>query len=75
MSNRYPPEDSVPLFRPFTRESLAAIQARISEEIARKQSEAQVSLSKTAIELLILKFAILGFHYFAEIHMQLFLLA
>ena len=36
-------EDCVPpLFRPFTRESLAAIQARIAEENARKAAQLEV---------------------------------
>jgi len=36
-------EDCVPpLFRPFTRESLAAIEARIAEETARKTAQLEV---------------------------------
>jgi hypothetical protein len=47
MSTRYTEEEDCvpPLFRPFTRESLAAIEARIVEENTRKAGEAvQVSL-------------------------------
>lgn len=41
-------EVAPPLFRPFTRESLAAIEAKLTEERARKKGEAehQVGLNR-----------------------------
>jgi hypothetical protein len=44
MSTRFTEEEDCvpPLFRPFTRESLAAIEARIAEESARKAEVVQV---------------------------------
>ena len=47
MTTRFNEEEDCapPLFRPFTRESLAAIQTRIAEEKARKIAQLEVCYS------------------------------
>jgi hypothetical protein len=68
MSTRFTEEEDCvpPLFRPFTRDSLAAIEARIAEEEARKTGEpVQVLLFQA---LLLPKYHWIAFSIFLYIY-------